>query len=184
MYPVEYTWITNPMPVTISAMVALSASSENAMSIGIARIPLRPVTENQRQTSHTKRTGAWGSALGGAVATSAKPTSAATNEPPTAVSASRLTPCLPMRLPKSPLTSAPSKGSPSTTASKVKWSAGNCSRRSVNMASRSGPQCLSVLASSERTVLRSRKNARTMASPTAASAAAMAIKKKAKICPP
>src|SRR5690349_14342364 len=46
--------------------------------------------------------------------------------PPMAESAMRRTPFLPSRLPKTPFTNAPSAGSASTSASSVKFDAGNC----------------------------------------------------------
>src|ERR1041384_5981667 len=64
----------------------------------------------------------------------ANATSDAAYAPPIAESAIRLTPSLPMRLPKTPFTSAPKSGSPKITATNVKLSAGNMFlRRSIDV---------------------------------------------------
>src|SRR5512141_1306610 len=139
MYSVEYRWMRKPTPVTTSIMVALIASTLKATSIGMD-CPSRPVTLNQRHAVHASfaPSCSWLPTL---AARTRKVARLARNDPPMAESAMRRTPCLPSRLPKTPLTKAPSAGSASTNASSVKFDAGNCDLNASTLV----PQEISVV---------------------------------------
>src|SRR5690606_31091301 len=117
MYLVEYRWIKKPTPVTTNDMVALSASSENAILMGIENPSPSPETLNQFHAVQTKRAGRSPCCASASIE---KPATHAMNETPTAPSAISVTASLPIRLPNTPLMSAPSNGNAKITPSSAK----------------------------------------------------------------
>src|SRR5688572_20476961 len=124
MYLVEYRWIRKPMPVTISAIVPLSASAESETHSEVApasRCSDRLIHCQPFQTSFTPSSPSpcWLSAM--------KVTTENRNDTKIVPQPIKVTASRPRRLPNRPFTSAPSSGKSTMNASSVKSSLGKSS---------------------------------------------------------